>query len=208
MRSILTVWALALYVIPSAAAEIAVTYTVDQGKLRQAAAGTALTFEIHADSVCSTPVYTEVVPVETVSLIEKVRTLRVRGAPQAPRVARLHHVLADAPIVETYFLHVTGTGISPVGGVVIRAVAEQVRFDLEMSGIDRVGALRLVRTVGAQLAHEVARGRVEKVVLALVRFGTGGDGGRQSEESEGEGGSQDGATGSGRTHAIVGCYGW
>src|SRR5688572_24143503 len=40
-----------------------------------------------------------------------------------------------------------------------------------MAGIDGVSALRLVRSVGAQLAHRFARRRVEQMILGLVHGG-------------------------------------
>jgi hypothetical protein len=92
-----------------------VTYVVDQTALRAASAGTSLEFRVFADSDCSSVIHTATVSIESVDLIERVRTFKIRGAPLPPRVARLSHALEDAPTSPTYFVTVSGTGIVPVG---------------------------------------------------------------------------------------------
>jgi hypothetical protein len=98
------------------AVDVPVSYTVDEEALRRATSGTPMTFELHADAACSAPIHTDVVPVETIRLIERVKALRIHGAAPPPRVARLNHVLTGVPSATSYFLKVTGTNLTPVGG--------------------------------------------------------------------------------------------
>ena len=69
-----------------------------------------------------------------------------------------------------------------VGRVRVVAVGDDVHLELEMAGVDRVGALRLVRPIGAHLAHVLARRRIEERVAALVGRGLAGRGNRQKTE--------------------------
>ena len=49
-------------------------------------------------------------------------------------------------------------------------VIHEIRLQLEMTGIDSDGDLCLVRPVGAQLAHEVARSGIEQRVVGTIRL--------------------------------------
>jgi hypothetical protein len=69
--------------------------------LLDAVAGTPLTFQLFTDASCTTPVATQVVNVESVSLVEQIKPLKVSGAPAAPKPAEVRHVM---------------TGVTPVGG--------------------------------------------------------------------------------------------
>ena len=60
--------------------------------------------------------------------------------------------------------------VLPLRVVAVVGMVEDVHLDLEMAGIDRVGAFGLVRPVSAHLAHEFARRGIEEMVSALVRF--------------------------------------
>ena len=103
------------------AADLPVSFTVEEKVLKkQAPAGTLLTFELSTNSACTPAVHTETVAVESVTFIERLKLLKVKGGPNPPRLARIHHVLAGV-IAEpegSFFLKVTGVGVSAVGGTV------------------------------------------------------------------------------------------
>ena len=102
----LTAWAI----------NLPVEYTVDSKTLRKGApAGTALTFELHTSSGCTAAVHSQVVAVEDVGLIEKLKTQGAKGGPKPPKPARLNHVLSGVTPQAAFYLEVIGTGIAAVG---------------------------------------------------------------------------------------------
>src|SRR5262245_53947721 len=115
------VWSVAttLLLAPAAlrAAEVPVTYLVDAKTFGDdAVAGTPLTFTLHTDASCTTPLRTKVVNVENLDLIEKVRLITPKNAPKTPAPARLFTTVSGVPVSGNLYLMVTGTGVSPVGG--------------------------------------------------------------------------------------------
>jgi len=91
---------------------------VDESDLRLRLSDRTLVraIELHATAACASAIHAQSVNVENVALIEKVLTIKVKEGPKPPKVARLTHVLTGAPDSGTYFLKVTGTGITPIGG--------------------------------------------------------------------------------------------
>lgn len=86
--------------------------------LRNAPAGTLLTFELHTDSTCTSAVHTETIVIENPNhLIEQVNLTQVQGGPPPPSVARLNFTLTNVTPQPAFFLEVTGTGISPIGQI-------------------------------------------------------------------------------------------
>ncbi len=69
--------------------------------------------------------------------------------------------------------------------VVVAAVAQEIALDLKMPGINRVGGLGLVRTVGGQLPHEIGGCRIEEMVGALVRSSLGSGGWKWADGEKG-----------------------
>ena len=114
MRAILVT----LLTLPVAAwaVDVPVLYNVDATALKSAVAGTMLTFELHTTSACSSAVLSQTVASEHVSLISKLKAFKVSGGPTPPKVNQLLQVLTGAPSESVYYLKVTGTGITPVGG--------------------------------------------------------------------------------------------
>lgn len=96
------------------AEDVPVQYLVDQKPLKEAVAGTELTFSLHADSACSAPIFTANLAVESL-VIERLSLVRPKGAPKAPKAARLATTLAGVDPEGTMYLQVTGTGITPIG---------------------------------------------------------------------------------------------
>ena len=96
-------------------ASVPVSYNVDQTALRQAVAGTPLTFTLYSDAACSASIAVDVVAVENVVPLEKLKSVRTPGAAAPPKIARLNHVLTGVTPTPEIYLAVTGSGISPVG---------------------------------------------------------------------------------------------
>lgn len=114
----LTLSALLLLVPFGALAEdMPISYLVDRPTLLgNAPTGTVLTFELHLDSGCTSAVHSETIAVgDPDLLIEQVDLLRVQGGPRPPRVARLNLTLTNVLPQLSFFLRVTGPGISPIG---------------------------------------------------------------------------------------------
>lgn len=109
---------LTLFLPMSASAfELKATYDVDAVALKSAVVGTSLTFSLHTDPACSTPaVSTSAVNVEDVDSIAVLKRFVPKGAAKPPKTARLSHVLANVPLEARYYLSVSGTGVSAVGG--------------------------------------------------------------------------------------------
>jgi hypothetical protein len=98
------------------AVDVPVSYTVDSPTLRDATAGTMLTFELHEDDTCTGAVHSESIPIEAVNLIERPRTFKIKSGPTPPKPAVLNHLLSGAPEASAYYLQVSGTGVSPING--------------------------------------------------------------------------------------------
>jgi hypothetical protein len=100
---------------PVRAEDVPVQYLVDQKPLKEAVAGTELSFALYADSACSALLFTTNLAVESL-VIERLSLVRPKGAPKAPKAARLATTLAGVDPEGTMYLQVTGTGITPIGG--------------------------------------------------------------------------------------------
>jgi len=113
-------WSLLLVLAASSAfaADVRVTYLVDGKALKAAApAGTVLTFELHTTNACSAAVASDAVNVEDVTLLEQVKTAAVKSGPKPPKnVLEVRHILTGVTPAPVFYLRVTGTGVSAVGG--------------------------------------------------------------------------------------------
>lgn len=111
--------ALVSLLLPASASafDLTVRYDVDATALKAAVAGTPLTFNLHTDAACMTAaIATAVVDVEDVAGIEVLKRFTPKGGTKPPKTARLNHVLSAAPVEPAYWLSVSGTGVTPVGG--------------------------------------------------------------------------------------------
>ncbi len=99
------------------AADLPVTYTVDDKALKAAVAGTNVTFDLYTDSACAGPIaHTETVPIENVELISKLKLGVPKGAMvKPPKTDELHHTLTGVTGSGNLYLKVSGTGVVPVG---------------------------------------------------------------------------------------------
>lgn len=101
----------------AAAADIKVSYRVDAKELKKSTpAGTSLLFQLYSDSTCASLVKSASANVETVSLIEQLKPIKVKQGPVQPSVAEVQYTLAGVTPEPAFYLKVTGTGIIPIGG--------------------------------------------------------------------------------------------
>jgi hypothetical protein len=106
----------ALAPLAARAADLPVSYTVDDKLLKGAVTGTMLTFTLHTDDACATsPVHTEVVPIDDATLTERLKLFRPKGGAMPPKTAEIRHTLMGVDAVGKLFLKVTGTGVTAVG---------------------------------------------------------------------------------------------
>ena len=99
------------------AADLPVTYTVEEKPLKAAVAGTPLTFELYTDNACSGPVaHSEVVNIEDAELIVKLKPFNPKNAMKKPNTVEVRRTLTGLPVVSKSYLKVTGSGVIPVGG--------------------------------------------------------------------------------------------
>jgi len=109
---------LALLAAPAAhAASLPVSYFVDEKALKEAIAGTSLTFALYDDSTCAgTAVHSENVLAENVQLVSRLKLGAAKGAEEKPpKTSELKHTLSGVTATGNLFLKVTGTGVTPVG---------------------------------------------------------------------------------------------
>jgi hypothetical protein len=100
-----------------ATSDIRVSYLADLKTLKSGApAGTPLTFQLFTDSACTTAVSSEVVNVETLTLLQQVKAVAVSGGAKAPKPVELRHVISGVTAQPLFYLKVTGSGVSPIGG--------------------------------------------------------------------------------------------
>lgn len=108
---------LALAAARAHAVDLTVQYLAEQHALKSGApAGTQLAFELYSDAACTTLVHTELVNVENVAAIERLRLFKASGATAAPRAVRLNHTLTGVAFSAQYYLSIAGPGIVARGG--------------------------------------------------------------------------------------------
>lgn len=91
------------------AAELPVSYLVDQAKIKAVSDGTSLFFQLFANASCSgDPLSTTEIAIENVALLEDVRLLKRTGTTALAKTARLSHVLSNVAHQPTFFLKVLG----------------------------------------------------------------------------------------------------
>jgi hypothetical protein len=101
----------------AAAADVPVSYTVDEKPLKAASAGTSLAFEVYGNATCTTLVHTAAVPIEDVSLLVRLKQLTPKNDAKLPNTVELRATLPGVPVPGPYYLKVTDVGgtIVPVG---------------------------------------------------------------------------------------------
>jgi hypothetical protein len=107
---------LAASMVTARAADVPTSYTVSDTALKAAVAGTNLTFTLYTDAGCTQQVHQQVVPIETVAFVSRLKTFTPKNAPKAPKIDEVHETLTGVNAAGNLYLTVTGTGITPVGG--------------------------------------------------------------------------------------------
>ena len=98
------------------ASDLPVTYNVQDRPLRSGApAGTQLTFTLYSDSACTQRVSQATIPVESVTLISRLKLATPKGAARALATDQIQATLTGVPGPTNLYLTVTGTGITPAG---------------------------------------------------------------------------------------------
>lgn len=113
---LLAIAALVLSPLVARAADVPVSYTVDEKALRAAVSGTDLMFELYTDSACAALTHTDIVPIDDVTFISRLALLRPAGGVKPPKTAELRHTLTGVTPATALYLDVTGTGATPIGG--------------------------------------------------------------------------------------------
>lgn len=100
------------------AADIQVGYRVDAKSLKSnTPAGTPLSFQLYTDSTCATSAGgPQVVNVESVTLIEAPKLIKVKNGPKPPQVAEISYTMTGITPQPAFYAKVTGAGITPIGG--------------------------------------------------------------------------------------------
>jgi hypothetical protein len=112
---------LSLAAVAAQAADLPVRYVVDAQALKAAVAGTPLSFTVYSDAACATTVSAQTINIEDLPIIEKLSTftpMPAKGmkATRPAKAVELHATLTGVSPAASYFLAVTGTGVTPIGG--------------------------------------------------------------------------------------------
>jgi len=100
----------------SMAADIDVVYRVIGNPLRSGATATSpLTLQIATDGACSSQIATKTVNLAQAILIERMKLVRLSGAPAPPQVFALHFLVTDVALTGFAYAEITGPGIKPFG---------------------------------------------------------------------------------------------
>jgi hypothetical protein len=98
------------------AADVPVIYEVDSVALKTAVTGTVLTFALHTDAACTSPVHAQATPIDDVRLVAVIKRFKPRGGLKPPKTAQIQTTLTGVTATGPLYLQVSGTGITPVGG--------------------------------------------------------------------------------------------
>ncbi len=100
----------------SSAADLPVSYLVEEKPLKAAVLGTPFAFELYSNNTCTTLVQSVPVNVENVTVLSKLKQMTPKGDAKLPNTVEMRTTLAGATAATPLFLKVTGTGVTPVGG--------------------------------------------------------------------------------------------
>lgn len=116
-RSLFVLMSVVAFATGSYAADIQVGYRVDAKSLKSnTPAGTPLSFQLYTDSTCATSAGgPQVVNVESVTLIEAPKLIKVKNGPKPPQVAEIRYTMTGITPQPAFYAKVTGAGITPIG---------------------------------------------------------------------------------------------
>ena len=97
------------------AADVPVSYTVDEKQLKNAVSGTNLTFTLYADPGCTSQLHSEILVIDNI-LVSRLKLFKPKGGAKPPKTAELRATLSGVTGATNVYMDVTGTGVVPVGG--------------------------------------------------------------------------------------------
>ncbi len=161
----------ALVVLPlrSFAADLPVSYLVEEKPLKAAIAGTSLSFELYSDNTCTTLVQSVAVNVENVTVLSKLKQMTPKGDTKLPNTVEIRTTLAGVDSNGPVSLKVVGVGVVPT--------ASACQVQAATTGTPVVVAAN-GKIFGVPMTVELAGGRPAIVkrlgsyTFALVRFDT------------------------------------
>jgi len=100
------------------AADLPVSYLVEEKPLKAAAAGTPLAFELYSDNTCTTLVESVPVNVENVTILSKLKQMTPKDDTKLPNTVELRTTLTGITPEAAVYLKVTDSGgaVVPVAG--------------------------------------------------------------------------------------------
>jgi hypothetical protein len=116
---LLATFALLLVASRSASADpVVLSYLVDEKALKEADAGTTLSFGLYSDSSCASLFQSFDRLIEDVPLLARVQRARPKGAPKPPRTVEIRLTASNLyGLPPNLYLQVTGVGVEAVGSV-------------------------------------------------------------------------------------------
>ncbi len=108
--------ALILFPMAVRAADVPVSYTVDDRALGAAISGTVLTFQLYSDAACTQLTHMETPTIDAVTIVSRLKRFTPHGGTKPPKTAELRTTLTGVSPSAATYLKVTGTGVTPVGG--------------------------------------------------------------------------------------------
>ncbi len=100
----------------ASAADIPVSYLVDGRALKDAVAGTTFTFGLYSDSSCTTLLDSQLNLVEDLAVLGLKRFKPSGATTPPPKTAEIRNTITGVTASGHFYLKVTGTGVTPVGG--------------------------------------------------------------------------------------------
>lgn len=97
------------------AADLVVTYDVEDKPLKEAVSGTMLTFDVFEDAACTSYVVQQTIPIDNVK-VTKLKLFAPSGGVKPPKTDTMQATITGSDLSRAAYLKVTGTGITPVGG--------------------------------------------------------------------------------------------
>ena len=116
LRRLALTLALSLAPFVIAAADLPVSYLVEEKPLKAAITGTPLTVELYSDNACTTLVQLVPVDVEDVTLLLKLKQMTPKNDAKLPNTVEMRTTLANVSGSGNLYLKVTGMGVSSVDG--------------------------------------------------------------------------------------------
>ena len=107
---------LAAVATPAAAADVRVSYLLDERALRAADASSPVRIGLYGDAACTAPAVETTLTLADVDVLVRVAATPLRGVPKAAKAVELRHTLRDVPPAAPLYARIDGNGVVPIGG--------------------------------------------------------------------------------------------